>query len=80
MRPLLLSACALSFSLLACTPWSKRTSAVLDEPGLVELPADVPADITDLRAARWHLLRAIEGQAIGQPEAAQPGRRRRAGP
>ena len=70
MRPLLFSS-FLSLTLLACAPWQQRESAVFDETAPTEYPITDTTDATDLRAARWHLLRAIEGQAIGQAQRSQ---------
>lgn len=70
MRPLLSSLC-LALLLLACAPWQKRENATLLDFDPTDPPADAPTDFTDLRAARWHLLRAIEGQATDQAPRAQ---------
>ena len=74
MRSLLFSFC-LSLTLLACAPWQRGESAVFDETVPTDIPTDtpteIPTDISDLRAARWHLLRAIEGQALDQAQRSQ---------
>lgn len=68
---LLLFSSFLSLTLLACAPWHKRENAVFDETEPTDLSANAPSDISDLRAARWHLLRAIEGQALDQAQRSQ---------
>ena len=72
MRPLLIG---LSLALVACAPWTGRENLTLVDLGatedLVAAPAAAPTAITDLRAARWHLLRALESEAHGQVARAQ---------
>ena len=71
MRPLLIS---LSLALVACTPWTKRKNPILvaataKDPATAT--ATTPTNFTDLRAARWHLLRALENEASEQVVSAQ---------
>ena len=72
MRPLLIG---LSLALVACAPWTRRESPTLGDLGATEdllaAPAAAPTDVTNLRAARWHLLRALESEAHGQVARAQ---------
>ena len=62
-------------TLLACTPWHKRENVVFDETvateTATELPTETHSDIGNLRAVRWHLLRAIEEQALGLTQYSQ---------
>ena len=62
-------------TLLACTPWHKRENVVFDETvateTATELPTETHSDISNLRAVRWHLLRAIEEQALGLTQYSQ---------
>ena len=72
MRPLLIG---LSLALVACAPWTRREGPTLVDlvatEDLLAAPAAAPTDVTDLRAARWHLLRALENEAHGQIARAQ---------
>ena len=71
MRPLLIS---LSLALVACTHWTKRENPILvaataKDPATATVT--IPTNFTDLRAARWHLLRALENEASEQFVSAQ---------
>lgn len=62
--------CIIALLLMACAHGKSTQPLVFDEPAPVT-PADPPPDTADLRAARWHLLLAIESHALGQTQRAQ---------
>ena len=66
--------CIIALLLMACAHGKSTGPLVFDEAAPVmpaDMSADPPPDTADLRAVRWHLLRAIESSALGQTQQAQ---------
>ena len=62
--------CVIALLLMACAHGKSTGPLVFDE-AIAVAPADPSPDMADLRAARWHLLLAIESHALGQTQRSQ---------